>query len=216
MRQFNPDQIRSKIDKLQSSRPKIFGASAHHLQLNPPLSITEILLFEQKFHVTLPPDYRQFLTSVGNGGCGPYYGIFPLGKMDDNFDYQDYEENTDSIGTLSKPFPFQESWNELSALPMDTLANENPVEYEVQIDEFESTYWDSRLMNGAIPICHEGCAIRIWLVLTGDQSGYLWEDRRSEYGGIIPVRLPNGMPASFIEWYEEWLDACLLAVNAIG
>jgi hypothetical protein len=77
------------------------------------------------------------------------------------------------------------------------------------MDVFQRAYWDGSLVNGAIPICHEGCALRIWLVLTGAQSGYLWEDRRSEYGGLKPLRLVDGSPATFTGWYDAWLNDCL-------
>jgi hypothetical protein len=66
------------------------------------------------------------------------------------------------------------------------------------------------VMNGAVPICHEGCALRIWLVVTGKQAGKLWEDRRSEYGGLRPVRLADGSAATFSQWYNEWLDNCFM------
>jgi hypothetical protein len=47
--------------------------------------------FESAHKVNLPPDYCYFLTSLGNGGAGPYYGLSPL----DNFGRE-----------LSEPFPF--------------------------------------------------------------------------------------------------------------
>jgi hypothetical protein len=30
----------------------------------------------------LPQEYRHFLTEIGNGGAGPFYGLFPWGKWD--------------------------------------------------------------------------------------------------------------------------------------
>ena len=66
----------------------------------------------------------------------------------------------------------------------------------------------SKLVSGAVPICHEGCALRIWLVVTGEQAGKLWEDGRSEYTGLRPVWLSDGFSATFSEWYKEWLDNC--------
>jgi hypothetical protein len=33
----------------------------------------------EKHRVTLPKEYRTFLTSLGNGGAGPFYGILRLG-----------------------------------------------------------------------------------------------------------------------------------------
>ena len=97
-------------------------------------------------------------------------------------------------------------------MPPEELAERDESEHNRQLDIFERAYWSSSLVNGAIPICHEGCALRIWLVLTGTQKGFLWEDRRSEYGGIRPLRLADGSLATFSRWYDEWLNGCLAAL----
>jgi hypothetical protein len=64
-------------------------------------------------------------------------------------------------------------------------------------------------VNGAIPICHEGCALRVWLVVTGREAGFLWEDRRSDYGGLRRQHLADGSSATFARWYGEWLNSYL-------
>src|SRR5262250_2866910 len=97
-------------------------------------------------------------------------------------------------------FPFQAEWNDLSGVPGADLLKRDEEEYDRQIEQFEARYWFSGI-NGAFPICHEGCALRIWLVVTGEQAGRLWEDRRSEYAGLRPVRLADGSAATFSEWY---------------
>jgi hypothetical protein len=62
-------------------------------------------------------------------------------------------------------------------------------------------------VNGAIPICHEGCALRMWIVVSGEQAGNVWEDRRSEYKGLRPVRIDRSS-TTFYKWFAEWLDNC--------
>ena len=52
-------------------------------------------------------------------------------------------------------------------MPSSELQLTDEHEYERQYDEFEKRYWDSSRVNGAIPICEIGCALRIWLVVTG-------------------------------------------------
>jgi hypothetical protein len=188
--------------------PAVLEAIARlRVQLNEPLSEPDVASFEQKHGILLPPDYREFMTRIGNGGAGPFYGVFPLGSMDDNFDMRQYHENDGFVGTLSKPFSFQDEWNDVSGMP-DDLLNQDEDAYNKQMEAFESTYWSSDLMHGAIPICHEGCALRIWLIVSGEQAGNLWEDRRSEYQGLRPVRLIDGSRATFSGWYKEWLDSC--------
>jgi hypothetical protein len=199
------------LSKLREHPPSVFGAEAHGFQMNAILSENEVVAFEQKHHVHLPADFREFLTTVGNGGAGPFYGIFPLGEMDNNFELRAWQEGDGTVGVLRELFPFQEAWNEISQMPEDDLADRDEVEYERRMNQFEQFYLDGSLVNGAIPICHEGCAIRIWLVITGSQAGCLWEDSRSEYSGLRPVTLSNGKSATFGEWYREWLTECLCA-----
>jgi hypothetical protein len=114
------------------------------------------------------------------------------------------------VGNLLKSFPFQNEWNDLSVQPDADLPRRDTKEYDRQIEQFDARYWSSELMNGAVPICHEGCALRIWLLVTGKQAGKLWEDRRSECAGLRPVRLADGSVATFSQWYTEWLDTCFI------
>ena len=211
MTNLDPSRITKTLACLRNAKSNVFGADAHDFRLNRPLSESDAIAFERFHRVTLPNDYRQFLTCVGNGGAGPFYGIFPLGKMDDNFDLQDWQEGVGMVGILTEPFPLMQEWNDLSAMPPEDLAERNQPEHDRQIDVFTRIYWRSSLVNGAIPICHQGCALRIWLVVTGTQAGHLWEDRRSEYGGINPLRLTDGASATFAAWYDEWMNTCLAA-----
>ena len=62
-------------------------------KLNPKLSKSEVVEFEQCARVHLPDDYRRFLTEVGNGGFGPGEGgLFALPQPDE---------------ALSRPFPLE-------------------------------------------------------------------------------------------------------------
>jgi hypothetical protein len=165
--------------------------------------------------VRLPSDYRRFLTSIGNGGAGPYYGVFPLGEMDATFGgLQPWHEKDDFIGVLSEPFLLETEWNDLTGMPPDELLDSDEAEYDRRVEEFEKRYWNASITNGAMPICHEGCAIRIWLVVTGSQAGRLWRDGRTEHTGIKPLRLADGNIATFAAWYNEWLDQVLEAASA--
>jgi hypothetical protein len=183
------------------------------IQLNAPLSEAEIASFEQKHGIFLPTDYRQFITCIGNGGGGPFYGVFQLGFMDDNFNMRQWHENDGFVGTLSKPFSFEDEWNDVSGMPKDDLLSQDEDVYRKQMEAFESTYWSSDRMHGAIPICHEGCALRIWLIVSGKQAGKLWEDRRSEYKGLKPGRLLDASQAPFSGLYKEWLDSSFATAN---
>jgi hypothetical protein len=90
-----PD-LRSFLMQMQHEDPdlRVFGASGHRYQLNPPLSETGIRSFETHYGITLPDEYRHFLSVIGNGGAGPHYGILPL-------------EVTSEFCDPSRPFPFR-------------------------------------------------------------------------------------------------------------
>jgi len=207
--------ILNQLDRLRAERPDVFGACAHSFQLNPPLSEAAVNEFEQLYDIALPDDFREFITILGNGGAGPYYGVFPLGLMDSGFSLGEWHENDGFVGDLSEAFPFREEWNDLSAVPPLELADHDEAEYERRQVEFEKSYWNPTLLNGSFPICDQGCALRVLLVVTGSEAGFLWEDRRAEQGGLRPLRLADGSQATFIRWYEAWLEDCLRHSSSI-
>ena len=66
---------------------EVFGADAHKYHLNPPVSEAEILAFEQKYRLTLPKSYRDFLLTIGDKNAerlekiaGTYYGLFDFDR----------------------------------------------------------------------------------------------------------------------------------------
>ena len=214
MVELDAAHIRDALARLRASQATVFGADSHQFLLNPTLAEADVLAFERLHNVLLPAEYRHFLTTIGNGGAGPYYGIFPLGEMDDNHSLAAWQEQGDVIGVISEPFSLETEWNDLAGMPPDQLLEADTAEYERQWDEFTERYWHPSLMNGAVPICHEGCALRVWLVLTGVQAGRLWHDGRSDFTGVKPLRLADGSHATFSLWYNEWLEQALRASEA--
>ena len=59
-----------------------FGADQHEYQLKPPASAEAVAAFEARFHVSLPDGYRNCLLWMGNGGAGPFYGLYSLGETE--------------------------------------------------------------------------------------------------------------------------------------
>ena len=81
-------RIKQKLEKAKEMDKdfQVFGASSHRYLLGEPLKEEEVLAFENRYQITLPPSYRAFLTQLGNGGisyansaAGPFYGVYPLG-----------------------------------------------------------------------------------------------------------------------------------------
>jgi hypothetical protein len=206
-----PATIQTICTDLQRCRdanpqPKVFGADSHGFVLNPPVKHSVITKFESRHQVTLPNEYREFLTQVGNGGAGPYYGVFKLGEMDDSFDHKRWKENDGFIGVLSEPFPHTKAWNDLPPYPEE---QDDEDAYEAELQAFDDLYWNPKQVNGAIPICHQGCASRNWLVITGAEAGNVWEDLRADEKGLRPVKSKSRRRLTFFDWYNQWLEAAV-------
>lgn len=191
----------------------VFGSAMHNYQLNPPIPVSTIEEFEVRNGITLPDDYRLFITQIGNGGAGPYYGLFPFGELEEG---RSWEKKGDGVGDVSQPFAHVEAWN----LPVTFWDQQPHIPPDLSLEEEEKLWaaWDKieldqyfnpMIMNGAIPICHLGWGLRQWLVVNGEQKGFIWDDFRGERGGICPLRDESGRPMTFSGWYMTWLDNAL-------
>jgi len=200
------ETLRNDLERLRTSRfkPSLFGADCHKYLVRPPLSELEVTSFERDHRVALPADYRQFLLQVGNGGAGPYYGLFALGEWDEGT----WKEGDGFIGNLSEPFPHVAAWNDLGGEPDYDEPNQD--ELERQVNAFDESYWNPANVNGAIPICHLGCARRQWLVVTGPEAGHIWCDDRVDHRGLYPLSAPGCVRVTFFRWYRTWLDRAIL------
>jgi hypothetical protein len=72
---------------------------------------------------------------------------------------------------------------------------------------------DPPVIDGAIPNCHLGCALRQWLVINGEQRGFVWNDFRVDNRGLSPVLGGSGEPMTFADWYMTWLDDSIRKVR---
>lgn len=93
----------SQLDKLDQDL-EVFGADTHEYILNPVLSEKEVTQFEKEHQISLPKDYVAFITQVGNGGVGPFYGLQTLAEASVNEEVMMITgEDTSSL--LQKAFP---------------------------------------------------------------------------------------------------------------
>lgn len=201
-------RIREKIVRLRAEDTdfRVFGADGHQYRFNPPLSLTAIHDFETTHGITLPPGYVAFLSQIGNGGMGPFYGLEPL--ENGLFDDLDYKNANDFL-TPSEPFVHVELWNETF-----TGAESNEDIAEKQWLEFEQRYYDPLRMNGSIAICNFGCGVNLHLVVNGPEYDHIWTDDRCNGNGIYPsYELGNSEKQDFLGWYECWLDQSLHEVR---
>lgn len=211
-------QLKKKLTQLAilDATFEVFGSQSHQYQFKPRLNNKDIQVFESRYNITLPSEYRNFLLEVGNGGAGPGYGLSGLSGIE----YEDvmpeklYHENYE---ILSKPFPFTEAWNDLDMI----------VKNNTGFITNNDAYFDDKFIQGTLPITNYGCGIYGMLVITGEQSGKIWIDDRTNDNGIYAASLsfchafhnadpdenhPNSdedKPLSFSDWYEDWLNRSL-------
>lgn len=194
----SPESLKQALRSLRAE----FQVGSVGAGLFPCISNTDVSAFEKRHSVLLPPEYRYFLTIVGNGGTE----LFKLGEMDDGWDFRAWEENDGFIGILSEPFQYSEEWNDLTGHPEFEPGKETDeawlAEYDRKRDLFYDHYWIP--INGAIPIAHWGCAIRLWLVVTGPERGNVWHDDRANLQGLKPLKKSDGSRLGFLEWCKGW------------
>lgn len=167
---------------------------------NPCLPENEITRFEIEYSVSLPDDYKFFLSEIGNGGFGPGNGLLPLDKAVVDFKLR----NKPNI-SINNKFQYQDSWNEEWIASFDW--DDGYPETEV-VDEYMSTDH----ISGCLQIGHIGHGNTFLLVVNGDEKGHIWIDGRADYSGLIP-KMKDGRKISFIEWYIDYLDMVIDNIN---
>lgn len=165
---------------------KVFGADKHRYKLNPTVSMGEVLKWEEDFNIKLPDDYVYFLTQIGNGGAGPYYGLYSLDELRQQQYYkrQDNKQNPIIDASLSK-----EKWNEL----MEQLDSADDDMYE-EIEQYINT--------GVVIIGTQGCTYDNLLMCNGSETGkivYIDWNLEGEYPPFL-TRM------SFFEWYIGFFE----------
>jgi SMI1 / KNR4 family (SUKH-1) len=208
------NQLNNIKDKLELLRQldtnlKVFGSEKHGYILNPTVPPDTITQFEAKHKVNLPSEYVAFLTTIGNGGTGPFYGLEPFENC--IFDDLDFKRE-DGLLNPSKPFLHTDAWN--IEFEPTVSEDENEKEYDRQYEEFTELYFDSEQTNGVIAVCNYGCGITLNLVVNGQEYGNIWTDDRGNDGGIYPtIQLGEKAKINFLDWYELWLDKSIAEIK---
>ncbi len=191
-------RIRGKLQHLRSVDASLnqYGAKSHGYRLGPPLGEAQLQHYERQHEVELPYEYRRFLMEVGHGGAGPISGLFPL-------DSQDPECLNMYGGDLGKPFPWTSSFNPERWQRGDDIGGVEDVEWD------SDGNYVGMFLPGALYLCHLGCAIRNFLIVSGPCKGDVWRDDQASRKGIYPEVDEEGNRLRFLDWYEQWLDQSL-------
>ncbi|MGY3205380.1 SMI1/KNR4 family protein [Streptomyces sp. TE5632] len=220
--------VRERIAALGAlpASSEAFGSFGHRWALENPLTEVELTELETQLGVSLPAEYRAFLTQVGAGGAGPAHGLFPVRRVQGRWRWEGDGAYLADLSTLAEPFPEKGPDPEL----LEALAAERPEEEDFdEIEDFDEAIeaWDERWgavmfaparTAGAIVICHLGCALREWLVISGPHRGTVWSDSRVDDVDLEPVLDTEGEPVTFARWYTDWLDKAERSVRqpAVG
>ncbi|MGB8355187.1 MAG: SMI1/KNR4 family protein [Chthoniobacteraceae bacterium] len=152
--------------------------------MRPPQKYTddELNEFEQKYRITLPQDYRDYLIQTGVGCYTDLDGICLLEEW-----CQPYDEKEFSDDFLTHDFPHTEVWND-----------RNITKEEMG---WRSPYYDNNLACGAMRVVNTGCEGYDLLIVSGPERGNMWYDDRACSGkGIYPLRAKGTNRVSFQEY----------------
>lgn len=219
MQQLN--RIWSKLDQLRKTdiKREVWGAGTHQYRMNPALRPEQVQKFETKYGVQLPEEYSAFLTTIGDGGAGPFYGLRPL-EMSSICFFDHTEQAAHQYFDLTKPFPHTEKWNmeeELVELDARLEAAYEAGNEKLEEQLFEKK-WDliggTEHDQGRLYLADYGCGVQISLIVNGQEKGNMWTDDRINDNGIYPSEeLGNTGKISFLNWYELWLDKSLIKIQ---
>ena len=178
---------------------EIFGSSKHGYKLNPTVTQEEVRRFEAHWHLTLPDEYVFFLTKVGNGGAGPYYGLYSLENLARYNEYLGFYDDRDK-----------------EALPSFIDRNMSPVNWARAMEEMEDinddNEYDARMKqvcSGLLVIGTQGCTYDNLLMWKGSERGkivYIDWNMEPEYGPFL-----TGL--TFLEWFEQYFLEILAGHN---
>jgi hypothetical protein len=204
--------VRERLERLRDSYMRgqaggVFGAGGHRFEILPPLSEADLAEAETQFGVRFPDDYGGFLTAVSAGGAGPYYGLFPLGRdAAGRWGWQGDGAGLTDITALGTNFGPSDISAALAQLNATQPAADDEDAYEDWLNRYEKVLWDGQRTQGAVCLCHEGCAYRDWLIITGPLRGQMWDDDRAGDVDLAPAIAGDGSALTFGRWYLDWLN----------
>lgn len=197
---FNKDIINGILEQAIriDSKYEIYTASTHKYKLNPPVSKEFVRKVEEKYHFTLPEDYVQFITEIGDGGAGPGHGMYQFGNILAKGQtlaieklYEEYRHG------LAEEF-IPQSW----VLGKDEEENFEEYYDFISKEEYKKNpgiYFVCENNNGFLHLGSYGGLREFGLVTSGKRYGQIFDtDREGFYYSFTAY--------SFSEFYQSWLD----------
>lgn len=178
--------VERRLQSLAEQDPAFYrhGTQRHRYRLGPRLSAAQLERFEAQYGVELPASYRAFLLEVGDGGAGPYFGMFRHDGSDWNDGWRALDER--EPGFLATQFPHTERFQPFPDVP--ACARHAP----------EQDFYDPCWITGSMVLAEFGCGAYFRLVVTGPARGQVWFDDLGCDQGLTPG-------PDFRDWYQNWL-----------
>ena len=184
---WNAEHIHQRLSELAEDDPQMrrFGARRHRYRLAPVVTEPDLARFEAAHGITLPASYRLFLTTVGDGGAGPYYGLFRHDGADWPGYLQQHEQRQKPLlGTAFAHTTAFQPWPDVKP------CGQHP-------DPEDS--FDPCWLAGTLILAEFGCGANYRLVVTGPARGQVWFDDLANDQGLTPG-------PDFRDWYLAWLE----------
>ena len=177
-----------------------FGAYGHKYRVSAPASEETIQSFEEQQGIRLPEEYRDFLLFVGNGGAGPYYGLYGLETQE--------KELHDSHARLYRvqeepvihPKMSNEEWDRMIGVDPEGRSGGGP--------GGSGRGEEVHPYVGVLPIGSQGCTLMTGIMLAGPYRGQVVYYDEDFCGPPFFVR-----EKGFLAWYERWLREVIAGYN---
>jgi hypothetical protein len=196
--------VPGRVAALAARGAQVFGALGHGWELEPPLSAAELTELEAQLGVELPAEYRSFLLQVSRGGAGPFYGLFPVRRVDGRWGWEADCAGLVEPAALATPFPHTEEFDPAEGLPEQPETDDE--EEEAWWEQHDRVVFDPANHAGMLHLAHRGCALREGLVISGPSRGQMWADETADDEGFSPLLDDVGERIGFARWYRKWLD----------
>lgn len=168
------------------------------------LSEEQVRQAEGQFGVDFPEDYRQYLLCVSAGGR-----VRSLRFDGSRWDWEG--ARSAEHAKLHVPFPDQE----VASAAIDLAWERQPKRADFASEaDFQASHqlWQEAAYGlqadqttGAVFLTDDGCGFSTLLVVSGPMRGTMWFDGRATCDRVSPLPNDDRQPATFAEWYVDWL-----------
>lgn len=182
-------KIRAVLDEASKwdMEYKAFGTEVHLHILRPVLPLEELETWEEQAKLSVPEDYRAYLTQLGNGGAGPAYGLPPFRPPDaellrrPSIYSADQKEAYQNMRRRVIHWDDTEDWDLYLEYFPDTPGRLDPDWVEAHREEWIAamdSFWDQEvedplLYNGQMFLANEGCTANLYLIFNGTCRGFV-------------------------------------------